>query len=36
MLSWFNATAFMWNLIKAGYDGGFADELSEELVIHFR
>jgi hypothetical protein len=30
------ANAFKWKLIESGYDAGFADELSKELVIHFR
>lgn len=30
------ANAFKWKLKEAGYDAGFADELTKELVIHFR
>lgn len=28
--------AFKWKLIEAGYDNAFADELTKELLIHFR
>ena len=30
------ANAFKWKLIEGGYDAAFADELTKELVIHFR
>lgn len=30
------ANAFRWKLVEAGYDAGFADELTRELLIHFR
>jgi hypothetical protein len=30
------ANAFKWKLIEGGYDAKFADELTKELVIHFR
>ena len=30
------ANAFKWKLIEAGFDSGFADELTKELLIHFR
>ena len=30
------ANAFKWRLKEAGYDAGFVDELTKELVMHFR
>jgi len=30
------ANAFKWGLIEGGIDSGFADELTKELLIHFR
>ncbi len=30
------ANAFKWKLMESGYDAGFVDELSKELLIHFR
>lgn len=30
------ANAFKWKLREAGYDAEFADELTKELLIHFR
>ncbi len=30
------ANAFKWKLIEAGYDRVYADEVTKELVIHFR
>jgi hypothetical protein len=30
------ANAFKWKLIEGGYEAEFADELTKELVIHFR
>lgn len=30
------ANAFKWKLIEGGYEAEFADELTKELMIHFR
>ena len=30
------ANAFKWKLMEAGFDAEFADELTRELVLHFR
>ena len=30
------ANAFKWKLLDAGYDAGFVDSLTKELVIHLR
>ena len=30
------ANAFKWKLIESGYDAGFVDEPSKELMINFR
>lgn len=30
------ANAFKWKLLDAGYDAGFVDSLTKELVVHLR